>query len=145
MSIRTFGRYQVLGPLGDAKEAIRKYEAHRRARAERDFSGLAAIAYLEAGDRDAARREFDRFEPHAEIDMDNAATAAGYRALVGEPDRAFAMLDRAAALGNDMLSMYESCVFFAPLHADPRWGRFLEGVRGRVAEYRREFHWPPRI
>ena len=30
-----------------------------------------------------------------------------------------------------------------PVHGDPRWAPFIEGVRRRVAQWRREFRWPP--
>jgi len=68
---------------------------------------------------------------------------AAMHAKLGDADRAFAFLERAVELGNDQLDLYLQARDFGRLFDDPRWGPFIEGVRGRVAAYAREFRWPP--
>ena len=41
------------------------------------------------------------------------------------------------------LDLYLQPRDFGRLFDDPRWGPFIEGVRGRVAAFEREFRWPP--
>jgi hypothetical protein len=81
-------------------------------------------------------------EAWGRVDMDAALGCATYYAIVGDRDLAFRHLQRAVELGNDMLRLYELPIL-GTLHDDPRWTPFIEGVRRRVAEYRREFRWPP--
>ena len=85
----------------------------------------------------------ERCERFAAVDMDQAVSAAALRAHLGQTDAAFRHLDRAVALGNDCLSGYRNPVFFGPLRGDPRWEPFLDGVRSRVAQWKRDFRWPP--
>ena len=102
-----------------------------------------ALLHLLNGNRERALESFNLGKPFAEIDMDWAAVAAEYLAQAGGIDGAFRALYRAAELGNDMLAVYERSRFLEPLRTDPRWAPFIEGVRRRVAEYKREFRWPP--
>ncbi|MGE5180036.1 MAG: protein kinase domain-containing protein [Bacteroidota bacterium] len=102
-----------------------------------------ALAWIKLGNRANAAASIDRCERFATFDMDAAAHAAALRAHLGESDAAFVHLERAAALGNDCLHFYENPIFFEPLFIDPRWQPFLDGVRGRVARWKREFKWPP--
>ncbi len=102
-----------------------------------------AYSRLRLGRREEALAYLARVEAFAGIDMDEAAYAAILRAQLGEPDAAFRHLERAVELGNDTLSLYEDADFFGPLPGDPRWAPFLEGVRARVAQWRREFRLPP--
>jgi serine/threonine protein kinase/tetratricopeptide (TPR) repeat protein len=101
-----------------------------------------AFARLRTGDVAAAMADLPHMEAHGKIDMDFASDAAAMWGHLGNRDKAFEYLDRAVLLGNDTLAKYEKDILFGPLHADPRWGSFLSGVRRRVEEYRREFHWP---
>jgi hypothetical protein len=82
-------------------------------------------------------------ERHATIDMDMAAHAACLHGHLGNADAAFRYLEKATALGNDMLTYYQNPIFFRPLFTDPRWEPFIDGVRSRVAQWKREFRWPP--
>jgi TolB-like protein len=102
---------------------------------------IRALALLRVGRR--VEPLIARTLAFAEVDMDEAAAAAAFAAVEGDPDRAFRHLERAVALGNDSLSLYLDDQLFGPLHADPRWEPFLAGVRARVARYKREFRWPP--
>jgi TolB-like protein/cytochrome c-type biogenesis protein CcmH/NrfG len=78
-----------------------------------------------------------------ELDMDYALSAAELHGVLGERDRAFHFLERAVQLGNDSLYAYELPGNLDAIKDDPRWGPFIAGVRARVAEYKREFRWPP--
>ena len=100
-----------------------------------------ALCHVRVGDREKAAASMDFLEKSAVIDMDQAAGAASLWSHLGDADKAFRHLDRAAALGNDSLRVYESDAF-EPLRSDPRWRPFIDGVRARVAQWRREFRWP---
>jgi serine/threonine protein kinase/tetratricopeptide (TPR) repeat protein len=104
---------------------------------------LRALALLQAGRRAEAEPFIAGGRCFSEMDMDQAANSAVLAALDGDADRAFRHLERATELGNDSLSFYLDDRFFGPLHGDPRWEPFLAGVRERVAQYKREFRWPP--
>jgi len=84
-------------------------------------------------------------ERFAAVDMDAAAHTASIRGYLGEYDEAFRHLERATALGNDTTRFYTNPIFFEPLFSDRRWQPFLEGVKSRAAQWKREFHWPPGI
>jgi eukaryotic-like serine/threonine-protein kinase len=101
------------------------------------------FAWIKLGKPENAAQAIERCERFAVLDMDAAANVAVLRGHLGELDVAFVHLERAAALGNDCLHFYENPAFFAPLFGDPRWKPFLDGVRGRVARWKREFKWPP--
>ncbi len=101
-----------------------------------------AVAYLKTGNREKALQSRAPLEQSALVDMDFAADAAALAGHLGELDEAFRLLDRAVELGNDTAALYENPIFFAPLHADPRWQPFIAGVHRRIAEHRREFRWP---
>lgn len=104
--------------------------------------GSSSLAFVHLGEEERARQLFGQFASHAAVDMDAAAWAAAIMARLGDTDRAFQHLARATALGLDSATFYEHPVLFEPLHGDPRWKPFIEGVRARVASYRREFRWP---
>jgi serine/threonine-protein kinase len=105
-------------------------------------TGLAS-SLIAAGQLEEARGMVGGLAAAADADMDMAMWVASMHAQLGNPDEAFRFLGRATELGNDQLDMYEDPRWFAPLFDDPRWGTFIEGVRARVAEYKREFRWPP--
>jgi serine/threonine protein kinase/tetratricopeptide (TPR) repeat protein len=95
-----------------------------------------------AGKPEQAHAGLAEVTPESTIDMDHAAVAASYQGKLGNLDMAFRFLDRAAELGNDMLTDYERSPFYEPLRSDPRWAPFIEGVRGRVEKWKQEFKWP---
>ncbi len=134
----------ILALEGRFTEAAQWLE--RRREDDTEYTGLrplTALFYHLAGREGESRDLFKNFRAFAEIDMDHAADSAAYLGHVGEMNEAFRMLDRAAALGNDSLTLYEGSPFFESLRSDPRWKPFIEGVRGRVAQWKREFQWPP--
>jgi TolB-like protein/tetratricopeptide (TPR) repeat protein len=102
-----------------------------------------ALALAKVGRRSDAASYIPRIERFATVDMDMAADMASLSAHLGDPDAAFRHLDRAVALGNDTLTYFENPIFFEPLFGDPRWRPFVDGVRSRVAQWKREFRWPP--
>jgi hypothetical protein len=119
----------------------------RRPEWEVESSGMEplfrALALLRCGRRVEAEPFVAALQAFSEVDMDAAASAAAFAGLDGDADRAFRHLERATELGNDSLSFYLDDRLFGPLHGDPRWETFLAGVRERVAQYKREFRWPP--
>jgi hypothetical protein len=100
------------------------------------------MALLLAGRRDQAAPLVADGDPFGRIDMDSAATQAALHAHLGDRERAFEFLERAAELGNDCLPLFRHPIFYAPLHDDPRWEPFLDRAERRVAEWRRLFRWP---
>jgi len=103
-----------------------------------------ALALAKVGRRSDALALIPQMERYAAADMDMAADMAAVLGHLGDADAAFRHLDRAVALGMDTLTHYENPIYFGPLFGDPRWKPFLDGVRSRVAEWKREFHWPPK-
>jgi TolB-like protein/tetratricopeptide (TPR) repeat protein/predicted Ser/Thr protein kinase len=106
-------------------------------------SAFLALVLLHLGRQVEAEPFVARTMAFADVDMDEAAYAAAFAVLRGDADGAFRHLERATALGNDSLSTYLDDRLFGPLHGDPRWEPFVAGVRSRVAQWRREFRWPP--
>jgi tetratricopeptide (TPR) repeat protein len=102
-----------------------------------------AHALVRLGRHERAAEAVSVVERFAAVDMDSAAHAASLQGFLGNSDAAFRHLERAASLGNDMIRFYQNPVFFGPLFTDPRWEPFLDGVRSRVAQWKREFRWPP--
>ena len=102
-----------------------------------------AYCHIRLGQKEEALPHMARLESFSDIDMDEAALMGILQAQLGNADRAFRHLARATELGNDTLSLYEDPEALGPLHGDPRWKPFLEGVRARVAVWRRELRWPP--
>jgi serine/threonine protein kinase/tetratricopeptide (TPR) repeat protein len=100
-----------------------------------------AFALLGLGERDRVRALIPLAEAYASVDMDSAGDFAGLMAQLGETDKAFRFLDRAVSLGNDTLTRFRTDLY-APLHDDPRWGAFIEGMERRIEGYRRDFRWP---
>lgn len=105
-----------------------------------DYAGRA-FAWLGLGERDRVRPLIPLAEAYASVDMDAAGDFAGLMAQLGEIDKAFRYLDRAVALGNDTLSRFRNDLY-QPLHGDPRWGSFIDGMERRIEGYRRDFRWP---
>jgi tetratricopeptide (TPR) repeat protein len=101
-----------------------------------------AYALLRLGRKNEARPLLEALERFARFDMDFAAYYAVLLGWVGEVDRAFASLARAAALGNDCVYLYEREDLFGPLHGDARWPTFLSAARQRAESYRDELRWP---
>jgi len=105
--------------------------------------GTLAEALIDAGKLDEARPLVESLSEHGRADMDLAVGVAAMHAKLGNPDRAFAYLERAVELGNDQLDLYLQARDFGKLFGDPRWEPFIAGVRERVEIYKREFAWPP--
>jgi len=133
----------ILYREGSAPEAI-EYAVAKSAAMEK--FGLTefylAMSRIKLGEAILAAPHFAYCESFAEIDMDHAAYTAALYAHTGERDKAFHYLERAVALGNDTLTLYSDPEMLGPLHSDPRWEPFIDGVRRRVAQWRREFAWP---
>jgi len=102
-----------------------------------------AMALISAGQHAEARPLVEELEPLADADMDLAMWIAVMQAQLGNRDKAFRCLAGATELGNDQLDLYLDPANFGPLFDDPRWQPFIEGVRARVAKYKRDFRWPP--
>jgi hypothetical protein len=143
-SLRNMGDGMVILTFEDRPEEVAAYYDQDPA-ARSTGGGLPdiALALIRLGRGDEAMPLVNRCERFAAVDMDQAANAAAQRAHLGQADAAFRHLDRAVALGNDCLTKYLHPVFFSPLYGDPRWEPFIEGVRARVAGWRRDFRWPP--
>ena len=133
----------ILFREGSLREAI-EYALAKSAAMEK--FGLTefylALSRIKLGEATLAGPHVSYCESFAEIDMDHTAYTAALYAHLGDPNKAFHYLERAAALGNDTLSLYADPEMLGPLHADPRWQPFIDGVRRRVAQWRREFVWP---
>ena len=129
------------GRVEEAYEMVRS----RRGEAGWDIMDTRELAacLVAIGHPEEARATLEPMESAAMDDMDIASWFAAIFAQAGDRDRAFRLLTRAAELGNDQLAIYEMPQHFAALHSDPRWGPFIEGVRGRVAVFKQEFRWPP--
>ena len=108
--------------------------------AKRSPSRLSLIA---AGESEEARKPVEELDPISAADMDLAMWVAEMHAKLGDKDRAFRLLARATELGNDQLDVYEDAKRFGRWFGAPRRQPFIEGVRARVAEYKRESGGPP--
>lgn len=102
-----------------------------------------ALAYVKIGKPSLALPYLATLERYADVDMDAAAELAVYHAHAGNPDLAFAALERARALGHDTVSVYKNRSLYGPVMSDPRWAPFLASAEERAAQFRREFRWPP--
>jgi len=100
------------------------------------------FAMFQCGRTEEGKRFMLQSAPEAEVDMDAAMEMACGWAHMGEIDKAFASLDRAAQLGQDNLSVYQDAARYGPLHDDPRWAAFLDRVARRVARWKQEFRDP---
>ena len=72
------------------------------------------------------------------VQMDPASPTAWYNlacslALTGQPDDAFAALEKAVALGYDDAEWMQDDDDFAPIKADPRFARILAQLLARHA------------
>jgi tetratricopeptide (TPR) repeat protein len=134
----------ILTREGRYAEAL-EFDCHRSTAMETvSYSEFdRAFCHLRLGRKEEAMPHLERLESISDIDMDAAADTGILHAHLGDADSAFRHLARAAELGNDTLSLYADPEVLGPLHGDPRWMPFLEGVRTRVAMWRREFRWPP--
>jgi len=106
-------------------------------------SGTLADALVAAGRYDEARPLLEGLAAAADADMDLAMGMAADYAKMGDRDRAFRSLARAAELGNDQLDLFLMPGEFGNLFDDARWPPFIASMRERVATYKREFTWPP--
>jgi tetratricopeptide (TPR) repeat protein len=141
--LRAEGWFLLLsGAVGESREIVRELE-RRDAGAPSQPSDWVVLTLAVAGDRREVLVREPLARAYAEIDMDGAASGAAVYAHLGNPDQAFLYLGRAVALGNDTLSYYMNDRLFGPLHGDPRWEPFIQGVRARIGQWRREFRWPP--
>jgi len=151
---RIQGRFSEIAVVGPALAAQMREEGRPEEalalleREEEHFPNTGArmekIACLLAlGRVEEARPLIDALDPGAGEDMDYALRQAGFHARLGQSDRAFRFLERAIELGNDSLDLYETTEALASLRNDPRWTALIEPMRRRVADYRKEFTWPP--
>jgi tetratricopeptide (TPR) repeat protein len=101
-----------------------------------------AMTFQRSGDAARADRFLAAATPYSDIDMDSSAWAAACHTWQGDIDHAYLRLGRAVDLGLHSPSFYEQPELFSPLWDDPRWRPFIEDVRRRAAEHRREFRWP---
>jgi tetratricopeptide (TPR) repeat protein len=133
------------GDIERAAEMVREEELDPRPGQMLPSGGVTWTLYLVlqwAGNTKRADDAYADLTPESVIDMDHAAIAASYHGKVGNLDLAFRFLERATTLGNDMLTEFERSPFFEPLRDDPRWKPFIDGVRGRVAQWKQLFSWP---
>jgi tetratricopeptide (TPR) repeat protein len=99
------------------------------------YGGVLAAEYVRAqlalGRRDVARAAVDSMVALSRRGYYNAFSVARAHAALGDPDAAFAWLDRAWAQRTNWLVFVRSYAEFASLHSDPRWAAFLSrmGVR----------------
>jgi TolB-like protein len=108
-------------------EALQAFRTAAKLTGVRDSAHLA-YAYAGAGHRSEARRiveslvasRRDRYVPPFHIAMAYAG--------LGEVDEAFRWLDLALAEHGSFLDGVKVTSAFAPLHADPRWGRLLAAM-----------------
>jgi TolB-like protein len=128
---------------GRAEEALRELDrgGDRMPGAWARHERLACL--LDLGRDDEARPLVEAFDPVAWADTDFSLLQAKLYGRLGDGNRAFRFLDRAVALGNDALDIYERAEELAPLRTDPRWAALIVPMRSRVADWRREFAWPP--
>ncbi len=113
----------VLLELGRTDEARREAEAEPE-----EWARLTGLAFVEwrAGRGDASDRAL-----RAVIDNYGDSCAfqlAGIHAYRGEFDDAFAWLERARSSRDSGLPLAQREPLFRPLHADPRWGAFLQSM-----------------
>jgi tetratricopeptide (TPR) repeat protein len=90
--------------------------------------GLLAIA---RGQEKEAREQLARLEGYSRIDGDLAdlqQSIAWLCAYLGEKDRAFAALERAAASRDPSMAWLINSWYLEPLYSDPRWPVFLRKV-----------------
>jgi TolB-like protein/Tfp pilus assembly protein PilF len=127
---------------GRPREAIEILRADENPQSGVFHIGILAEALIDAGELAEARPLVEQLADPGRADMDLAMSLAAMHAKLGEADRAFANLERAVELGNDQLDLYLREREFGRLFGDPRWGPFIDGMRERVAVYRREFTWP---
>jgi adenylate cyclase len=88
-------------------------------RATHDRAGFPALCAAGA----------DLFETQKVMFTPRLTDVAFLRARAGQPDQAFAALERAAALDDPYLVFLPYLPYCDPLHGDPRWPRLLERVR----------------
>jgi TolB-like protein len=128
------GRFEdVLRAMDEAGEGLERSPSSTLTR---------TLALAGLGRREEARRGLASIDAACRMDMDFAAYAAAIEGMLGDPDAAFRWLDRATELGNDAVFLYENGDLFGPLHGDPRWAAFIDGVKRRAREFRRAFPWP---
>ena len=90
--------------------------------------GLLAIA---RGQEKEARDQLARLEGYSRVDGDLAdlqQSIAWLCAYLGEKDRAFAALEKAAASRDPSMAWLINSWYLEPLHSDPRWSALLRKV-----------------
>jgi hypothetical protein len=79
-----------------------------------------------AGNAAASKRATDEFEK--KFAAGDPFSSAQIRAWRGEPDAAFAWLDKALAAHDPLLAQIKTDVYMGSLHADPRWNALLAKI-----------------
>jgi serine/threonine protein kinase/tetratricopeptide (TPR) repeat protein len=132
---------RVLGALGRRDEAIAA--AHRE---ERRFAAMPMLcAFTRAvragleGDRAAAIDALRPFDDPSFTDGEGRFYAAEMYSLVGEGDRALAMLSRAVDAGFICASAYEGDVYLAPLRQTAGWAPLMARIADSRAMVQRVF------
>ena len=90
---------------------------------------LAAFLYASRGQRDRIDPLVFRARPEQTFDGDAAYWQGGIYAMLGDKDRAFALLDRAYAEKDWMLRDVKVSPIWDPLRKDPRFSRLLSQMR----------------
>jgi serine/threonine-protein kinase len=90
-----------------------------------DEAGEIGVVLALAGRRAEARRALEALTAERVRRYVSADAVAAVHAALGEIDEAFAELDRAVAERAFTLSLVKVEPMYAPLHADPRWGRLM--------------------
>jgi len=123
----------------------RFHDPRKELKKETEFHALwfyVGFAMFQCGRKEEGTRLMLWSAPEAEVDMDAAMEIACGFAHMGETDKAFRALDRAAEMGQDLLSVYRDPARYGPLHGDPRWPAFLQRVERRAQSWKREFTSP---
>lgn len=102
-------------------QGVAAYGAEEWPRCVEILVKAAEAAVIDGSERQAARAYF---------------AAAACTAAKGDKDAAFALLDKAAAKGYRDVERATSNPYLEPLHQDPRWKSFFEGVQARRAAHR---------
>ncbi|PYP40395.1 MAG: hypothetical protein DMD43_08655 [Gemmatimonadetes bacterium] len=88
-------------------------------------SGEPGVIMAMAGKRDEARRMLAQLERARKDRYVSSEGLAVIHAALGEVDQAFAELERAASDRAFTMAIARVEPMYAPLHADPRWGRLM--------------------
>jgi tetratricopeptide (TPR) repeat protein len=97
-------------------------------------AGEWGVVLALAGRPAEARRALAELEGYRKTRYVSADALAAIHAALGETDAAFAELDRAAAEHAFSLIIERVEPMFKPLHADPRWARFVARLNRPAAQ-----------